>query len=177
MHITSVPSRSTQLWCSYFDCTFTDCSTVANSDLNKAGFWHLNKITFTHQNVRSANWQPKHDAYTIGQFVLMLFRYDYLNNCCLLHWLTKWSYTLLAWLLTIIITVQVFSHCDHVYDCSSDIILPSVYSYACLFPKPSLTWTVSLYHTCHNRVIAGVGPWAIDPFNRKMAHWQLKLLY
>ncbi len=26
-------------------------------------------------------------------------------------------------------------------------------------------------------VIAGVGPWAIDPFNRKMAHWQLNLLY
>ncbi len=39
------------------------------------------------------------------------------------------------------------------------------------------SWVYSRKMAYMLSVIAGVGPWAIDPFNRKMAHWQMKLLY
>ncbi len=61
----------------------------------------------------------------------------HLNNCCLRHWLTKCSDTLLACLLTIILTVQV-SHTRNISaDCSPDIALSYVYNYTMishLFP-------------------------------------------
>ncbi len=107
-------------------------------------FWDQNKMTFTHQNVRYENWQPELVAYTVWQFVFMLLlkSLSHLNNSCLLHWLTKFCTTLLACLLTIILTVQV-SHTLNIFtDCSPDIALLCVYIYTYNYSLVSLVWIV-----------------------------------
>ncbi len=78
MHNTPVPSRSTQLYCSYFDCTFTSCSTVANSDLSNAVFDIEIKslLLIKMSDVKIDNLTLMPTLATVCQFVFMLFNLD-----------------------------------------------------------------------------------------------------
>ncbi len=81
-----------------------------DSDSSRTVFPHLNSVTCIHQSMGCESWQHSLDAYVA--YVDSLFscyldvKIGFTNYCCL---------TVLAWLLILLLTVHVFSHCEHAY--------------------------------------------------------------